>query len=65
MISIDVRDNGVGFRPSDERSRLSRGMLGMRERAYLLGGTLSVASVPGAGTTLEVRIPVGDAIDAS
>jgi len=64
-IAIQVRDNGIGFNQPDERSRYSRGMLGMRERAYLLGGTFSIASAPGKGTSLEVRIPLGEAIDAS
>jgi len=65
IISIDVRDNGVGFNLPDERSRYSRGLLGMRERAYLLGGTFSINSAPGKGTSLEVRIPVGEAIGTS
>jgi PAS domain S-box-containing protein len=64
-IAIDVRDNGVGFNQPDERSRYSRGLLGMRERAYLLGGTFSITSAPGKGTNLEVRIPLSEAIDAS
>ncbi len=64
-VSIAVRDNGVGFNMPDERSRYSRGLLGMRERAYLLGGTFSIVSAPGKGTSLEVRIPLGEAIDAS
>jgi signal transduction histidine kinase len=64
-IAIDVRDNGIGFNLPDDRSRYSRGLLGMRERAYLLGGTFAITSAPGKGTRLEVRIPVGDAIAAS
>jgi signal transduction histidine kinase len=57
-IAIDVRDNGMGFDPNAQRSRLSRGLLGMRERAYLLGGTLDMTSAPDKGTTLSVRIPI-------
>jgi len=64
-IAVDVRDNGVGFNLPDERSRYSRGLLGMRERAYLLGGTFSITSFPGSGTNLVVRIPVVDAMGAA
>jgi signal transduction histidine kinase len=64
-ILVDVRDNGVGFELPDEQIRHSRGMLGMRERAYLLGGSFAIASARGQGTRLAVRIPVGDAIGAS
>ena len=64
-IVVDVRDNGVGFDLPDKQIRHSRGMLGMRERAHLLGGTFSIASAPGQGTRLEIRIPVGDSIGAS
>jgi signal transduction histidine kinase len=32
--------------------------MGLRERAYLLGGDVSIASEPGRGTTVEVRIPL-------
>jgi PAS domain S-box-containing protein len=63
-IAIDVKDNGVGF-STEERSRTSRGILGMRERAYLLGGTLAVTSASGAGTRLAVRIPVANTVSAA
>lgn len=56
-----IEDDGGGFdveavmSPSCKSRRL--GLLGMRERAALLGGTVNVESAPGAGTTLFVRIP--------
>jgi two-component system CheB/CheR fusion protein len=56
-----VEDNGEGFdvdalaEPSAAGRRI--GLLGMRERAALLGGTLNVESSPGAGTSVFVRIP--------
>src|SRR5438045_7413835 len=37
-ISISVRDNGLGFSPDDPRKPNSFGLMGLRERAYLLGG---------------------------
>jgi two-component system sensor histidine kinase UhpB len=36
----------------------SYGLLGLRERASLLGGNASITSVPGEGTHVEVRLPV-------
>lgn len=57
-----VEDDGLGFGPepisgqSGERDRL--GILGMQERATLVGGTMAVESSPGKGTTVIVRIPL-------
>jgi two-component system sensor histidine kinase UhpB len=56
-VSISVRDDGVGFSTSDPRRPQSYGLLGIRERAYLLGGTTHVTSAPGKGTEIEVRLP--------
>ncbi|HZQ60097.1 MAG TPA: PAS domain-containing sensor histidine kinase, partial [Casimicrobiaceae bacterium] len=63
-IAIHVRDNGVGFDMPAERSRTSRGLLGMRERAYLLGGEFAIRSAPGEGTAVDVRIPLTAAIQS-
>lgn len=58
-IVASVEDDGVGFDPemppTGERPGL--GLLGMRERAALLGGELQVESTPGRGTTVVARIP--------
>lgn len=56
VLCISVADDGVGFTPPAPRSGL--GMKTMRERAESLGGILRVDSTPGAGTTVEVRIPL-------
>jgi PAS domain S-box-containing protein len=57
-----VEDNGRGFdveAPAEAPAKgRNLGLLGMRERAALLGGTLNVESAHGAGTTVFVRIPV-------
>jgi signal transduction histidine kinase len=58
---LRVRDDGVGFDPSNGAQLLREGhfgLAGMRERASLVGGSLEVGSVPGHGTTVEVRLPV-------
>ena len=60
--TIMVADNGVGFQVSESVGDLTRagklGLAGMQERARLLGGSLSVQSEPGKGTTIVVRAPV-------
>jgi signal transduction histidine kinase len=59
MITLSIRDNGIGFNPqqvSEGRGRL--GLLGMKERLRLVRGTLSVTSAPGAGTHIEVHVPL-------
>lgn len=61
---IDVRDDGQGFSPQEPRKPDSYGLLGLRERASLLGGKASVASAPGQGTRIEVQLPITPAADS-
>jgi signal transduction histidine kinase len=57
-LALTVRDNGVGF-PSDLQHNDGRyGLLGIRERAYMLGGRLEVDNPPGGGGRLTVRLPL-------
>jgi PAS domain S-box-containing protein len=56
-LTLEVHDNGGGI-PEDKLSNdESLGILGMRERALLLGGELTIGGAPGEGTTVRVRIP--------
>jgi signal transduction histidine kinase len=57
-VRVTVRDNGVGFATQDPRKPASFGLLGLRERATLLRGTATIRSEPGAGTTIEVELPL-------
>ncbi|GAB3192583.1 PAS domain-containing protein [Hydrogenophaga aquatica] len=57
--TMSIRDNGKGFDPDGVRSR-SFGLMGIRERALMLGGDARIDSVPGHGTTVEVDIPWHD-----
>ena len=52
-----VQDDGVGIPGNRLTHPRAIGLAGMRERALLLGGECNVASQPGSGTTIEVRIP--------
>ena len=56
-LMLEVHDNGRGIGADELSSGKSLGILGMRERALLLGGTLSITGGPGKGTTVRVRIP--------
>ncbi len=56
-LRLEIHDNGQGFDPSAVPEG-HYGVIGMRERARLLGGTLEIESRPGQGTTLSVRIPL-------
>jgi len=54
---LEVHDNGKGVSEEQLSSGSSLGILGMRERALLLGGELTITGDPGKGTTVRVRIP--------
>lgn len=55
---LEVRDDGRGIAESDTRTPLSIGLIGMRERALLVGGALAVTGAAGQGTTVQLRIPL-------
>jgi len=57
---LEVRDNGRGIGQEQLTASTSLGILGMRERALLLGGEFTIAGDPGGGTIVHVRIPIGD-----
>jgi signal transduction histidine kinase len=61
-VSVELEDDGKGFDPR----RLVRigekgeglGLLGMKERVFLLGGSMTVDSEPGAGTRVRIQVPL-------
>ena len=63
-LELSIRDDGVGFDPEAARTRAmhgaSLGLLGMEERATLVGGEIEIVSAPGAGTSLRVRFALDD-----
>jgi len=61
-VSLGVEDDGKGFLPAAEPSGTPTGwgLLGMRERAALLKGELDIASEPGRGTCVAVRVPLDE-----
>jgi signal transduction histidine kinase len=57
-LRVAVADDGVGFDPDEPGLRSRRlGLTSMEERARALGGTLSIASRPGEGTTVTLEVP--------
>jgi signal transduction histidine kinase len=58
-LGLTVADDGRGFTPEalDDLAETHLGLLGMRERARLLGGSLQVRSAPGTGSVVNARVP--------
>jgi signal transduction histidine kinase len=61
IMSLIIEDDGIGFNP-DKRAKLTEddrgmGLLGMKERAELVGGKIEIESAPNKGTTIYVRVP--------
>jgi signal transduction histidine kinase len=54
-LELDIEDHGRGFAPDGSRRGL--GLVAMRERAALVGGTLDVSAVPGGGTRVRLTVP--------
>ena len=61
-IEMIIRDNGIGFdlnaAQMDKNKNISYGLMGMRERVLLIGGSIQIETKPGIGTTISVIIPV-------
>lgn len=60
-ITLEVRDNGVGFDIAAEASTRGLGLFSMRERLGLVDGVLTIITAPGAGTTVRATVPVRSA----
>ncbi len=60
-VRLEVTDNGIGFNLEDKDLDAGEavGLLGMRERAELVGGTLTIRTSPGQGTEITVGVPCG------
>ncbi|MEI6556294.1 MAG: PAS domain S-box protein [Paludibacter sp.] len=56
-IVLEIKDNGVGFNLKDPKKADSYGLLGMKERVFLLKGNLEIDSTPNVGTIIKVSVP--------
>ena len=63
-LHLDIRDNGVGFDFKNafslDGSTRGMGLAGMKERAKLSGGSLTIHSQPGKGTRIQAAWPLGE-----
>lgn len=55
---LTIRDNGRGITDDDKSGQRTLGLLGMRERAHLIGGKIDINGLAGKGTVVAVRIPI-------
>ena len=60
QVSLAVEDDGIGMREDDPNRRVGYGTGNLRRRVEELHGEYQVRSVPGAGTRVEVRVPIGE-----
>lgn len=58
VISLLVSDNGSGFDAESVRSKDSLGLISMQERIRAVNGTITIESVPDAGTKIEASVPL-------
>ncbi len=65
-VSVEVTDNGQGFNPDEVLSSVvpleHMGLVGMKERARLLGGSLIINSNPGQGTSIDFTFPISSRV---
>jgi signal transduction histidine kinase len=65
-VSLIIEDDGVGFdQATASTPRQGFGLLGMQERAALVGATVQIESASGEGTTIIVRMPMVVGHDAN
>jgi PAS domain S-box-containing protein len=60
-VKLFVEDDGIGFDPDLLETNQRLGLVGMRERAEMIGGTLTIESYPGKGTSIIVEAPDANA----
>ncbi|HBB86540.1 MAG TPA: hypothetical protein DC047_02865 [Blastocatellia bacterium] len=58
ILVLSVKDNGKGISDNGKSEQQSLGLLGMRERAHLIGGEVSIARAEGHGTVVTLRVPI-------
>lgn len=58
VLNVSIQDDGRGFRVADARRPDAMGLSGLRERAQLVDGDITLSSVPGTGTIVSARIPL-------
>ena len=57
-LMLEIRDNGVGITAQDQKKGKSFGLIGMKERAQLLGGEITLTGRSGTGTVILIAVPL-------
>lgn len=57
-ITMELKDEGIGFEPEDIKLNIYHGLLAIRERAYALKGEFTIDTAIGRETCLMVSIPI-------
>ncbi|PYS72392.1 MAG: hypothetical protein DMF69_07770 [Acidobacteria bacterium] len=65
LLQLEVKDDGRGITDDEQRNTRSLGLLGMKERALLVGGGVKISGSRGEGTTVVVRIPLSTGSEES
>jgi len=58
LLFFEIIDNGIGFNVDEKRNAESYGMIGMKERVFLVDGKFSITSKIGKGTKIRIEIPI-------
>lgn len=57
-LELVITDNGKGFNPQDIEHKKTLGLLGMKERTLIMGGTYEISGKPGMGTSVRIIVPL-------
>jgi signal transduction histidine kinase len=57
-VELSISDNGKGITDAEIHAKRSFGLVGMAERAHLIGGEVNIEGKPGSGTVVKVTLPV-------
>ena len=60
ILVLSIADNGIGFNATENESKKTLGLLGMKERTLIMGGTYEITSKPGNGTTVVITVPINN-----
>jgi|GEM_PF-762083 PAS domain S-box-containing protein len=58
VLKLEIKDNGIGFNPEKLKNRNSFGLIGIKERIVLLGGSFDIWGQVGQGTKISISIPL-------
>jgi PAS domain S-box-containing protein len=58
QLTLQITDNGIGFNAAQIENKKTLGLLGMKERTLMMGGTYEITSKPDQGTTVIITVPI-------